>query len=151
VTIALPILVKSLFAREELRSACVKALVLFGNLALEPIEKELQCDDSVSSIDVLLEPLAAINTGASALAIARLYPRFADEPSSRKISLILATMLDQPLIESEIRELSESELPAWLVSGVRSEQWYSGPTNSVPSQCDLLLDSGVRNVQAGVP
>jgi hypothetical protein len=63
-------LVDILLKTEELRPSCIKALVLFGNLALEPIETALNEMATGPSIDFILEPLAAINTGSSAVSIA---------------------------------------------------------------------------------
>jgi NACHT domain len=127
ITRALPVLVDSLFTKEELRNVCIRALVLFGNVALQPIEEALQNSATVPPIEVILEPLATINTASSAIAIARLYERFTGEQASQKISLALATMLDQPHIETEVVELTERELPASIVSWVRhaSDKWYS--------------------------
>jgi hypothetical protein len=114
ITRALALLVQSMIYEENLRLACLHAIILFGNLAIEPIEQEIKSSNNLSipPVETFLNPLFLINTGYAAVSIAKLFDRYQDDASAEAISITLALMLDQPLIEGELLNLGDSELPA---------------------------------------
>jgi hypothetical protein len=150
ISYALPLLVNLMLHEEELRSSCLKSIVLFGNLAVEPIEQELKAQRDLSDIPVktFLEPLFLINTGYAAVSIARLFDRYHDDQSQEAIATTLALMLEQPLIEGELLDLTDNEAP----TSVRAQplqartNWVSRGGKEPSVSSDILRIPGPLDV-----
>jgi hypothetical protein len=108
---ALPLLVDLMLNAEALTDACIGSIILFGNLALEPIDTAARSQVTKTvPVDRFLKPLVGISTGSSALSIIRLYNVYDDERSHLRISSALSSMFNHPLIVSELLQSSENDV-----------------------------------------
>ena len=136
VTQALPALICLFELDDERTRAQARAAVIqFGDLALPTIESFLKVNLITNpGMKALVPVLAGINTGSSAMSLIRLY-RFQNPDLERRISLALASMMTSPLVEAELLELEDQQIPSslslipidrngWSYKGARSGWWH---------------------------
>lgn len=113
VTRALPSLLSLVISTDKvIAPEAIKATAQFGNLALPAIEQFLKTGGESLNTTNVIRVLADINTGSSALVLLKLYDY--DPELSELISLNLARMMTNPLVETELLQLDLAQVPSEL-------------------------------------
>lgn len=92
--------------KDAIEQEATTAIIQFGDLALPAIKISV----NPNTLYRLIHVLAGINTGSAALILVKLYDLVWDS-SVQQISYSLATMMNNPLVETELLELDTAELP----------------------------------------
>jgi len=105
---------------EDIRQEGIKAIVLFGDLALPAIEESFEGhlwvginDTDLVYLRSVVGALSEINTGPAARALLKLYDRSAGT-LDLTISTELSQMMTNPFVEADLHELEITQLPVSL-------------------------------------
>ena len=116
ITRALPVLVDTMVRYEQLREVTTKAVVSFGNLAVEVLTKSAVAGRGTVPLEIFLQPLLEIGTGSAVMTLARLYEPYESIEEQRRISWAIAAVMNNPLVRAELVEIADHDLPNRLIT-----------------------------------
>lgn len=133
-------------ADADLRGESIKAIVLFGNLALPEIEEHLNTyprihDDDLLFAEPIIEVLSGINTGQAARLLMRLYD-LNNPVVDLQVSYKLSQMLMNTFVEADLREMEVAQLPISL-RGISIDR--SGWSYKSAKSAFWLIDTKLRS------